>query len=330
MPNRTKQNFFRFFLTEHGGMAYNDAKDKEKGAAMKKENGAAIPHKEAYLHFEKGAGYSQTLAAHFARQNRKPDGIHIPVDYINWHEAVEFLYVIQGEIHILRGDEIHHLHAGDIVAIDPYMLHAPLFPTEETDLFYVKVFPPFYRECEIPFDGICHTPVFRDAEGTRLFKELIALYENRSAPMFIPRFKGILLLLVAHLFEHYAGIATDRHAPGKKQLSLMIPAIEYIHDHVTEKPSIAEIAAAAHISESHLLHSFRAATGMSVLEYVNYLRFLYAKTLFATSTLSCGEVAAACGFTSVSYFSKEYTRRMGISPSAERKKSKEEKQKSAK
>ena len=283
---------------------------------MEKERAAELPHKEAYLHFEKGGGYSQSLAAHFARQNRKPNGICIPVDYINWHEAVEFLYVIQGEIHILRGDEIHHLHAGDIVAIDPYMLHATLFPTEETDLFYVKVLPPFYRERELPFDGITHTPLIRDKEGVRLFKELIALYESRSAPMFVPRFKGILLLLVAHLFEHYASISENRHAPGKKQLSLMIPAIEYIHDHFLKKPSVADVAAAAHISESHLLHSFRAATGMSVLEYVNYLRFLYAKTLFSTTALSCGEVAAACGFTSVSYFSKEYTRRMGVAPSA--------------
>ena len=283
-----------------------------------------LPHKEASLHFEKGAGYSCALAAHFARQNRRPDSVHIPVDYINWHEAVEFLYVIQGEIHILRGDEIHHLRAGDIVAIDPYMLHATFFPTEETDLFYVKVLPPFYHECGIPFEGISHTPVFRDSEGAHLFGELIALNEDRSAPMFVPRFKGILLLLVAHLFEHYATISENRQVPGKKQLSLMIPAIEYIHDHFTEKPSVADIAAAAHISESHLLHSFRAATGMSVLAYINDLRFLYAKTLFSTTTLSCGEVAAACGFTSFSYFSKEYARRMGISPSAERKKAKEE------
>lgn len=297
---------------------------------MKKEQSAELPHKEAYLHFEKGADFSQALAAHFARQNQKPDSIHIPVDYINWHEAVEFLYVIQGEIHMLRGDEIHHLRAGDIVAIDPYMLHAPLFPTEETDLFYVKVFPPVYRECEIPFAGISHTPVFRDEEGARLFSELISLNENRNTPMFTPRFKGTLLLLVAHLFEHYATISEDRHIPGKKQLSLMIPAIEYIHDHFTEKPSVAQIATAAHISESHLLHSFRAATGMSVLEYINYLRFLYAKTLFSTTALSCGEVAAACGFSSVSYFSKEYTRRMGTSPSAERKMGKATIKKSAK
>ena len=295
---------------------------------MKNQQDPTLSHKESYLHFEKGAGFSQTLAAHFARQNRKPESINIPVDYINWHEAVEFLYVIQGELHILRGDEIHPLRAGDIVAIDPYMLHATLFPTEETDLFYVKVFPPFYRECELPFDGITHTPVFRDKEGERLFSELIALYENRTDRMFIPRFKGTLLLLVAHLFEHYASISEDRHIPGKKQLSLMIPAIEYIHEHFTEKPSIADIAAAAHISPSHLLHSFRAATGMSVLEYINYLRFLYAKTLFSTTTLSCGEVAAACGFTSASYFSKEYTQRMGISPSAERKKAKAEAKKS--
>ena len=276
---------------------------------------------EQYLRFEKDGFSFPKLAAAFARQNCTPTGVRIPDNYINWHESVEFLCVLSGDVHILRGDEILHPAEGDIVAIDPFMIHTPLFPTDATDLFYVKISPELYRESGLELDGITHTPLIRDAEALRLFRLLTELNEDRTSQVFVPRFKGVLLQLIAHLYEHYAKKDTERALPQGKLLSLVIPAIRYIHEHFTEKPSFAAIAEAAHISESHLLHSFRTATGMSVLQYVNHLRFLYARTLFRTTKMTVGEVATACGFVSLSYFIKEYARRMGAAPSAERRSS---------
>lgn len=273
---------------------------------------------DPYLHFEKGAGISPYLAAHFARQSQSGRGPRTPVGYINWHEAVELLHVLSGEIHILCGDRLLHAHAGDIVAVDPYVLHGTLFPSEDAELFYIKICPEVYRECGIPFDGISHEVLIHDEEANRLFAQLAALNEEREMPYFLPRFKAYLLLLVTYLREHHAR-AYHESVPQKKLLSPVVPAVEYIHAHFTEKLSVQKIAEVAHISESHLLHSFRNATGMSVLQYINHLRFLYAKTLFATTRLSVGEVAAACGFRSASYFSREYAKRMGVSPSHEEK-----------
>lgn len=277
---------------------------------------------DPYLHFEKGAGISPYLAAHFAREDHTGKGPRSPVGYINWHEAIELLNVLHGEIHILCGEQLIHARAGDTVAVDPYVLHGTLFPSDDAELFYVKICPEFYRECEIPFDGISHTPLIHDEEANRLFLALAALNDKRDTPYFLPRFKANLLLLVAHLREHHALPYREASTPQKKLLTLIVPALEYIHAHFTEKLSVAEIAEVAHISESHLLHSFHAATGMSVLRYINHLRFLYAKTLLATTRLSVGEVASACGFRSFSYFSREYAKRMGVSPSQAEKQAK--------
>lgn len=294
--------------------------DEQKGErAMKSKH--RTQESEQYLRFETDSVQIPKLPAHFARQNCTPTAVRVPDNYINWHESVEFLCVLSGDVHILRGEELLHPMKGEIVAIDPFMIHAPLFSTDATDLFYVKISPELYRESGLDYDGISHTPLIRDEEAFRLFSTLAELNEDRGSPVFVPRFKGTLLLLMARLYEHYSVKDGARTPPRGKLLSLVIPAIRYIHEHFTEKPSIAAVAEAAHISESHLLHSFRAATGMSVLQYINHLRFLYARTLFKTTEMTVGEVAAVCGFVSLSYFSKEYTRRMGISPSAERRSS---------
>ncbi len=277
--------------------------------------------KDSYLHFEKKADYSPLLAAHFARESYREAKSEVPRSYINWHEAVELLAVLEGNIHILRGDEIISAHAGELVAVDPFLLHGTVLPSERSELFYIKIAPDFYRECNIPFEEIAYRPLVHDEKAAKLIAHLASLAEDRNAPYFLPRFKAYLILLITHLHEHYTLGTQKKSGTPKRKMNGIIPAIEYIHEHFTERPSIARIAEAAHISESHLLHSFGQVTGTSVLQYVNHLCFLHAKALFATTRLSVSEVAKACGFGSLSYFSKEYTKRMGISPSAARRKS---------
>ena len=283
---------------------------------MKRADAAAL--RDQYSHFEKSSRFSPYLPAHFAHQKNHSE-IHVPVDYINWHEAIEILAVLEGDLHILCGEDIRHVHAGEIVAVDSFALHGTFSPSENAEVFYIKIEPELYRECEIPFEGISHTALIRDEEINTIIWHLVDLNKDRNAPYFIPRFKAYLILLITMITERYSFPRQKETAPKRRHLSHLIPAIEYIHTHFTEKPSVAEIATVAHISESHLLHIFREATGMSVLQYVNHLCFLYAKALFSTTDMSVGEVATACGFGSLSYFCQEYTRRTGESPSAAKK-----------
>ena len=274
--------------------------------------------RDTYLHFEKQNGYPPLLAAHFSKESYKEPNGRIPKSYINWHEAVELLAVLEGNIHILRGDEVISAQAGSLVAVDPFLLHGAVLPSERSELFYIKIYPDFYRECNISFEEIAYCPLIRDERASQLVLQLAKLAEDQSAPYFLPKFKATLILLVAHLQEHFTLYEKKSARTQIKHANGIIPAIEYIHEHFTERPSVARIAEAAHISESHLLHSFGKTTGTSVLQYINHLRFLHAKALFATTSLSVSEVATACGFESLSYFSKEYTRRMGVTPSLAR------------
>lgn len=275
---------------------------------------------DPYLHFEKKAGYSPSLAVQFGRESYHGTTYELPRSYINWHEAVELLAVLEGTVHILRGDEVIGAKAGEIVAVDPFLLHGTVIPSQRAELFYVKIYPDLYKECGLSFEEIAYLPLIKDQEAAELIRHLATLSEDQSSPFFLPRFKAYLILLITHLQEHFTLKKKESVGRPKREATGIIPAIEYIHEHFTERPSVAEIARVAHMSESHLLHSFAKVTGTSVLQYINLLRFLHAKALFATTRLSVGEVAKACGFGSLSYFSKEYTRRMGISPSEARRK----------
>ncbi len=274
---------------------------------------------ELNLYYEKKLFFSPLLPAYFAHRVQggvMPDASAF--QHINWHEPLEFIYVLRGALYVLCDNRILRTEAGGIVAVNSYTVHSTLCVQEQTEYFYIKVYPDFYRECGLPFHGRTYTPEIRDSRAAVLFDELSALSDRREDELFIPRFKAALLSLAVLLYEAHSAPAAEEARPLGKRSGPVMAALEYIHGHFTEHLSVAGIAEAAHISESHLLHTFRAATGTSVLQYVNHLRFLYAQTLLMTSTLSVSEVCGACGFESLSYFAKEYGKRLGMTPSEAR------------
>ena len=78
--------------------------------------------------------------------------------------------------------------------------------------------------------------------------------------------------------------------------------------------SLAQVAAAAHVSPFHFCRVFRAATGVTFTEYVSRLRVERAKTLLADASVRVSEVAYATGFGSISQFNTVFRQCVGKTP----------------
>lgn len=105
-------------------------------------------------------------------------------------------------------------------------------------------------------------------------------------------------------------------AGQKKELTL---ALQYIHNHYTEKISIEQLAKIEHISKSYLARLFKQKTGMTAVSYIHQLRIEAAKRLLKESELNINEVAYQVGFESPKYFYRSFTRLVKQSPSNFRK-----------
>ena len=97
---------------------------------------------------------------------------------------------------------------------------------------------------------------------------------------------------------------------------IIVPAIEEIRARFTDNElSISELARACGISDAYFRRLFSGKTGVNPREYIVRLRIQYAERLLKSGELSVEEVAASCGYVEVSSFSREFTKRVGISPS---------------
>lgn len=103
----------------------------------------------------------------------------------------------------------------------------------------------------------------------------------------------------------------DRVAPNRHILA----AIQYIHSHLTEPPTVDAVAGAVGVSPSHLRNLFHAHFGLSPLAYVQSARFAAACNLLADPAHRVADVAYTLGFKDANYFTRWFARRVGAAPS---------------
>jgi AraC-like DNA-binding protein/ligand-binding sensor protein len=108
-------------------------------------------------------------------------------------------------------------------------------------------------------------------------------------------------------------IAANEHEPAS-----ISRAREFIHSQLDEAISLPYIARVAGMSESHFCRQFKIATGMTLTEYVNYARILWAKKELVKPSARISEVAFMVGFQSLSQFNRCFAKFHGSSPSSYR------------
>ena len=79
-----------------------------------------------------------------------------------------------------------------------------------------------------------------------------------------------------------------------------------------------QLAAGVHISSRQLERMFRRHLGMPVIRYYRLLRLRRANVLLNQTRLTVLEVGLACGFRSMSQFSRDYRSQYGYPPIQER------------
>jgi AraC-like DNA-binding protein len=91
-------------------------------------------------------------------------------------------------------------------------------------------------------------------------------------------------------------------------------AAAWLLEHYATPVTVAGLAAVAHMSPATLHRHFRAATGMSPLQFQKHLRLQHARRLLIAGDTTAARVAEAVGYASATQFNREYRRVYGLPP----------------
>ncbi|MBO9728819.1 MAG: AraC family transcriptional regulator [Chitinophaga sp.] len=110
--------------------------------------------------------------------------------------------------------------------------------------------------------------------------------------------------------------------PGKstQQHDAVDMAIDYMNNHLDKMLTLQQMAKSVNLSQSHFSFLFKNNTGFSPIEYFNHLKVQKACQYLLFTPLRIKEVAMQLGMEDPYYFSRMFTKVMGVSPNQYREK----------
>ena len=154
------------------------------------------------------------------------------------------------------------------------------------------------------------------AEFTRLATELQAAVAE-DTPYAHERVGALTVLLCTMLFAH--GEVPNTPAEEPRAYHYIPKALLCLNRDFASPLTLSEVAKRIHISPCYLSDLFSRIVGCRFVEYLTRLRLERARAMLQEEEGSVSEVAAACGFGTVSNFTRAFRRAFGTAPSTFRK-----------
>ncbi len=166
--------------------------------------------------------------------------------------------------------------------------------------------------------------------GEMMFIHFTMKDDSPSAPFVIAphsssRFKELFreglsstknpLIAMSLCYRIFAELAAELMPKEDRPPRRMLKAKEYLDSHICDTDlKVSHLANIAGVSEVYFRSEFKRYYRSSPIEYIKSERIKLAKDLLVTGICSVSDVATSSGFDSISYFSQEFRRLVGVSP----------------
>ena len=148
-----------------------------------------------------------------------------------------------------------------------------------------------------------------DEEMVGLYRKILDV-SNDERPGYQQLLSGILIHLVAYLCYR----ANDRNWRDKQVIDKIDKARLIIREKLNTSISPEEIAASLNMSYTWFRRMFRQYTGLAPAQYIARLKIQKAKEMLSVSNKTIKEIAIDLGFESIDYFSTQFRKQTGQTP----------------
>ena len=248
------------------------------------------------------------------------------------HEFTECIFITGGEgLHQSDKEKPVPIKRGDILIIPPNGMHAYV---ESEGLTLINLLFDAGRLPAVLMELYSH-PAYKE-----LFMQDVSRYRNRNFPCFTPPesdfseleafayriaqygdkrgnhcYKLGLFMALLSLLCNSRQVETK----GIPDVPLDIPKlIDFLKQNFQRKIYLDDMASLAAMSRSTLLRHFRAALGVTPIEYLRNLRLQHAAELLLNTNLTPTEISEQSGFPTLAYFFRAFKCHYGVSPLAYR------------
>lgn len=246
----------------------------------------------------------------------------------HWHPEVELTLILSGEIEYQVDDNTYILSSGDGLFCNSNSLHSGhMLDNKDCTYLSITFHPRFLYGYE---NSILQTKYVNDIISNELWSSLLLkesvpwqqkvleyireIYElSKTSPSDFELQVHMLLMNIWHKFYQYFSTQPNNELKPKQHLQRLRDILLFIEEHYNQEISLEDVAKSANICKSECCRFFKKHMGMTIFDYILYLRIQNSLALLKKSD-SITEVASMVGFSSPSYYSQIFKRYMKCTP----------------
>lgn len=242
--------------------------------------------------------------------------------YFHSHDFCEIYLFADGKVKYYIENESYALSKGDVLVIQPGLLHRPVIESDAPYERYVLWIYGSFLANEGIRSLISEIYGLTEEKNTRLasfgggdFKRLTALFDRLAECYASDRgnaryaAEGCILLIL----DEIAGALRNSARNASEPSDLIGNVIAYLNQDIASAPSLDELSAHFFVSKYYLSHRFREHTRTTIHQYILMKKVNLAKHLLENGA-SPQEVCDKCGFSTYSNFYKAFVSQTGASP----------------
>lgn len=249
---------------------------------------------------------------------------HVKYHYIQKEKGCDYamlIYCIDGEGWYQIEHKKYSLRKDEYVILPPYIPYS--FGANNENpwsiywLHYKGENASYYQHSNYTPKHIQNNDCSRLQNRLQLFEEIYHCFSLSYTKEFMRYTSACLQLFLSSFIylEQYHSIQTLTN----RNLSFSGKVIHYMQENIHSALTLEQISAYFNYSPSHFSTLFQKETGASPIHYFLRLKIQKACQYIELTNLKLQEISMALGFEEASYFSRLFTKIMGIPPSVYRK-----------
>lgn len=252
----------------------------------------------------------------------------------HWHRELELAYIIEGSAKLLVNDEMYEVKENEAVLINGGDSHFYFSSTNHKRLviiFNLDIIDGSQKSVELKRDIYQHLVLnektsknWTDEDKSTLV-DIIERLEKLNNKSFFSR----ELLIRSLVFELLYLFTKEQYERKEKSVTFQTEnkamvrlqkVFFFIEQNFTRPISLNEIADVAGFEPSYFTRFFKSLTNVTFYDYLTNYRISKAQYMLVQNPeLTVGEVAEACGFTSIKTFNRAFLKFVKIPPTKFRK-----------
>lgn len=244
---------------------------------------------------------------------------------LHWHLEYELILVLSGKFYLTLDGKQYILEAGDSAWISDGTVHGGkpencIYECVVFDLASLLRDTPLCTKSAKKFltHSSSYTGKLKKGSVNALLSDKIFETMEKEQDGYEWITIGLLWQLMGNMLKSQNEIAPS-YNQSRQQITKLKAVLSYIRDHYNSQITLEELSSIAQMSPKYFCRTFSAMTGKTPIAYLNFYRIECACEQLKLTDYTVTEIAMACGFNDMSYFSKQFKRYKNVTPSQYRK-----------